>query len=71
MDKVVIKFFADILYIKGILCYEELNDIMEVKTLSDLDNIVEKMLREEYNVYKRGEIYTGYGVTEDRDGFGE
>ena len=57
MDKITLKFLADVLYIKGIICYEELEDIMDVKTPFDLDNIVEKMLSDEYNVYKRGEGY--------------
>jgi hypothetical protein len=57
MDKVLLKFFADVLYIKGKLCAEELEDIMEVQTFSDLDDIVEKMLCGKYNVYKRGETY--------------
>lgn len=57
MDKILLKFFADVLYIKGKLCVEELEDIMDAKTPFDLDNIVEKMLCSEYNVYKRGETY--------------
>lgn len=60
MDKVVLKFLADVLYIKGIICFEEFEDIMDAKTFYDLDNIIEKMIREEYNVYKRGEGYIGY-----------
>lgn len=55
MDKVILKFFADVMYIKGLLCYEELTDVMEVKTISDLDMIVEKMLGGEYNAHRRGE----------------
>lgn len=60
MDKVTLKFLADVLYIKGILCYEEFEDIMDAKTFVDLDKIIEKMLRSEYNVYRRGEGYVGY-----------
>lgn len=60
-DKVLAKFLADILYIKGIICFEEFEDIMESKTFHDLDNIVEKLLRSEYNVYKRGETYLYVG----------
>jgi hypothetical protein len=60
MDKVVLKFLADLLYIKGIICFEEFEDIMESHTFYDLDTIIEKMIREEYNVYKRGEGYVGY-----------
>lgn len=58
MDKVTLKFFADVLYLKGLLCYEELEAIMEAKTPSDLDEIFEKMMGGKYNVYKRGEVYT-------------
>jgi predicted metal-binding protein len=61
MDKVLLKFFADVLYLKEQLCSEELEDIYEAKTPIDLDNIFEKMMRGEYNVYKRGETYANYG----------
>lgn len=64
MDKVVLKFLADVLYIKGVIRYEEFEDIMESKDFSDLDNIVDKMLRSEYNVCKRGEGYTYKNATE-------
>ena len=56
MDKVTIKFFADVLYIKGVLCYEEYNDILESSCTNCLDIIVEKMLRDNYNPYTRGDI---------------
>lgn len=57
MDKILLKFFADVLYIKGKLCAEELEAIYDAKTPSDLDNIFEKMMQGKYNVYKRGESY--------------
>jgi hypothetical protein len=57
MDKVVLKFFADVLYLKGYLCAEELEDIYDASTPSDLDAIFEKMIKSQYNVYKRGEGY--------------
>lgn len=57
MDKVLLKFFADVLYLKGTLCAEELDDIYDASTPSDLDNIFEKMITNQYNVYKRGEGY--------------
>lgn len=59
LDKITLKFLADVLYIKGVICSEELEDILEVKTMDDLDNIVDKMLDDEY-ILKRGETY-GYG----------
>lgn len=60
MDKVVLKFLADILYIKGIICFEEFDDVMNSKDFTDLDNITEKMIRGEYNVYRKGEGYVRY-----------
>jgi hypothetical protein len=57
MDKILLKFFADVLYAKRILCAEELEAIYEASSFSDLDEIFEKMLGGEYNVYKRGETY--------------
>jgi hypothetical protein len=60
MDKTLLQFFADVLYLKGLLCYEELEAILEAKNPSDLEGIFEKMLRGEYNVYRKGEPYTGY-----------
>lgn len=59
-DKVVLKFVADVLYIKKIICAEELEAIMEAKYFSDLDCITEKMLGGEYNALKRGESYLRY-----------
>lgn len=59
MDKITLKFLADVLYIKGVLCSEELEDILEVKTIDDLDHIIDKMLDDAY-ILKRGETY-GYG----------
>lgn len=54
MDKVVIKFFADVLYLNNVLCFEEYEDIMECKEPCDLDMVFDKMIKEEYNAYKRG-----------------
>lgn len=60
MDKIVLKFLADILYLKGSICFEEYDDILESKDYSDLDNIVEKIIRGDYNVYRKGEGYVRY-----------
>jgi hypothetical protein len=57
IDKILLKFIADVLYAKRILCAEELEAIYDVKTLSDLDTVFEKMLNGKFNVYKRGETY--------------
>lgn len=58
MDKITLQFITDVLYLKGILCIDELEDIQQAKNFEDLDNIFEKMYRGDYNVYKRGEHYT-------------
>lgn len=55
-DKVVLKFITDVLYIKGILCSEELEAILDATNAKDLDIIIDKMLDDEY-VLKRGETY--------------
>lgn len=57
MDKLVLGFMADVLYLKGIICFEEFEDIMNVKHPSDLQDIVDRLLRGKYNAYKRGEGY--------------
>lgn len=53
MDKILLKFFADVLYLKGVICYDELDDIMDARNPSDLDNIFERMMKEEYDAYRR------------------
>lgn len=57
MDKASIGFLTDVLYIKGFICWEEYEDIMGARNVVDLERITEKMLREEYSPYKRGEGY--------------
>jgi len=57
MDKLVLGFLADILYIKGFICFDEFEAIQEVKTPSDLDSLVEKLLRGEFNAHRKGEGY--------------
>ena len=57
MDKLVLGFLADILYIKGFICFDEFEAIQEVKTPSDLDGLVEKLLRGEFNAHRKGEGY--------------
>lgn len=60
MDKLTLKFIADILYVKGILCLEELRAIDDISNPADLDEVFDRILRGDFNVYKRGEAYTGY-----------
>lgn len=57
MDKGVLGFIADVLYIKGLINYDEFEAIMNAVTHQDLGDIVEKMLRGEYRGYKKGETY--------------
>jgi hypothetical protein len=61
MDKVVIKFIADLLYCKDLIFFEEFEAIMEAKKPEDLDVIIDKILRGEYRGYKKGESYLTYG----------
>lgn len=62
MDKIAIQFFADVLYLKGLLCFEELEAILDARNPEDLDAIFEKMFRGEFNPYKRGEPYTDFAM---------
>lgn len=58
MEKLVLGFIADILYVKGILSLVEYQDIIEVKNPSDLDTIIDKMLGGEYDEKRlQGEGY--------------
>ncbi len=49
MDKVILKFVADVLYIKECICYDEFHAIMNATNHNDLESIVERMLREDFN----------------------
>lgn len=60
MDKQVLGFLADILYIKGVIYFDEFEAIQNVTQPSDLNDIVEGMLSGQFNGYKRGEAYVGY-----------
>lgn len=55
MDKLTLGFLADLLYCKEVICYEEFEAIQAATQPSDLDVITDKILRGEFNVYKRGE----------------
>jgi hypothetical protein len=55
MDKLTIGFLADVLFIQGVICFEEFEAIQNAKSPSDLEDIIEGMLRGDFNVYKRGE----------------
>ena len=55
--KSLVGFLADVLYIKGIICLDEFEAIMEARNDVDLGVIVERMLRSDFNLHKRGEAY--------------
>jgi hypothetical protein len=55
--KVAIGLFADILYDKGLLCFEEMDALLNISSAEDAYAFSDKLLRGEFNVYKRGEIY--------------
>lgn len=59
--KLTIGFLGEILYAKGFIGSEELNDIMDIKDASQLDGIIEKMMNGTYSTGKRGESYVSYG----------
>jgi len=53
MWKLALGLIADILYMKGILCYEELDAIYNVKDAEDIDKVSDKIIRGDFNVYKQ------------------
>jgi hypothetical protein len=55
--KLVLGFFADVLYLKGVICFDELEAIYDVKNAEDLGVIFERMMAGDFNVYKKGETY--------------
>mgnify|MGYP001461202410 FL=1 len=55
--KLAIGFLADILYLKGIICFDEFEDIQNAKNAQDIERIVEKILGDEYDGRRQGEGY--------------
>lgn len=53
MDKVILKFLSDVMYLRSVISIREYEAIMDCCTPSDLDNVFEKMMKEEYVVYER------------------
>ena len=53
-----IQLMADILYIKGIICHDEFECLLDIQTSSDAEKFTEKLLCGDFNVYKRGEHYS-------------
>jgi hypothetical protein len=58
-EKLTLGFLADVLYLKGVILYEEFEAIQSVKTANDLETIVERMLTDDFNQFKRGEHRLG------------
>jgi hypothetical protein len=54
-EKLTLGFLADVLYLKGVILYEEFEAIQSVKSANDLETIVERMLTDDFNQFKRGE----------------
>lgn len=58
IDKAVLGFFADLLYVQGVINYDMLDGINEIKNHEDMGKYIEKLLRGEFNAYRTGEHYT-------------
>lgn len=58
VDKAVLGFIADILYIQGVINFDMLDGINEMRTHEDMGKFIEKMLRGDFNAYRTGEHYT-------------
>lgn len=56
--KIIIGLFADILYMRGLLCFDEMESLLDIKNESDVFAFSERLLRGDFNAYKRGEIYS-------------
>lgn len=56
LDKIILKFFTDVMYLKGIICLDEFEDIMDCCNANDLENVFEKMITDKYDIFRRGEL---------------
>lgn len=56
--RVSIQLMADILYIKGIICLDELEALLDIRTSKDAEQFTEKLLRGDFNAYRKGEHYS-------------
>jgi hypothetical protein len=54
-EKLTLGFLADVLFLKGLILYEEYEAIQGVRSPLDLEIIVERMLTDGFNQFKRGE----------------
>ena len=55
--KLVVGFFADVLYLKGVICFDELEAIYDVTNAQELGEVFERMMAGDFNAYKKGESY--------------
>lgn len=56
VDKGILKFICDVLYLKEIIYIEEYDDIMDCSTCEDLDDVFENMMLDMYRDYGRGDM---------------
>jgi len=49
VDKIILKFMADVLYIKGVICLREYEAILDARSIEELDVIADLMLKEAFN----------------------
>lgn len=54
-ERLTLGFLADVLYLKGHILYEEYEAIQNARTAMDIETIVERMLTDDFNQFKRGE----------------
>ena len=56
VDKVLLKFFSDVLYLKRVICIEEYEAIVDSTSINDLESIFEGMMCDKFRDYRRGEM---------------
>lgn len=56
IDKVLLKFFVDVLYIKEVIGIEEYEDILDCRCGDDLECVFENMMMDVYKAYGRGDM---------------
>lgn len=56
IDKGVLGFLCDVLYLKEVINIEEFEDIMSCSSCCDLDDVFESMMMDEYRDYGRGDM---------------
>ena len=67
--RIAIKFFADVLYVKGFMYFSEYEAILDASSPLELDDIVERMLNDGFSPYMQGECSIEHGERKrTRDG---